>query len=133
MNCSCDYEPSDVWTMDKVRARKPWACCECRGRILPGEHYTRVSSLYDGRWSKYRRCGDCMVIACDLQRLPTDGEFCFCDLWEGMVAEITDALGYSAENYPLLLPIVGAFNAASKARGGITIDITPYQPEEESP
>jgi hypothetical protein len=33
MNCSCDYEPSDVWTMDKVRARKPWACCECRGGI----------------------------------------------------------------------------------------------------
>ena len=58
--CSCDYDPSDVWDANIQRARKQYHCDECGEDIHPGEHYERVGSLFDGRWSTYRFCLSCV-------------------------------------------------------------------------
>ena len=128
MNCYCDYEPSDVWNQRRVKARKAWKCGECCGTISIGETYHRAKSLYDGRWDTFRRCEDCMVIACDLKKLERLKDFCFCDLWGGMTHAMGEAWDYSFEHHELLRPIFGAFNAASKARGGYQIH---FEEDEE--
>ncbi len=123
-DCYCDYEPSAVWIEKKVRARKPWKCGECGGAIKAGEVYHRVKSLYDGDWSTLRRCGDCMVIACDLDQATKAHGGCVCNLWGGMVEEM---LELKRESHPaelkILHPIYAAFNAASRERGGHQFDL----------
>jgi len=57
--CFDNDEQSDVWAESIVKARKRWHCDECSSGILPGEHYQRIGSLYDGRWSTLRTCARC--------------------------------------------------------------------------
>jgi len=41
------------------KARKPGACGDCAGDILPGEEQRRLSALFDGEMRSYRWCSLC--------------------------------------------------------------------------
>lgn len=119
MDCQCDYEPSDVWCLTEPKARKEHKCCECGGTIRRGERHKRVSSLYDGRWSTFRRCADCAVTACDLKQLLEGYGSCLCDFWGDMRGEMYNIADYaSVELLRKLEPVYAGFNAAVKERGG---------------
>jgi len=50
-----------VWDAKQVKARKTHMCCECLRTIERGETYEQVSSLYDGRWSRFKTCKHCLI------------------------------------------------------------------------
>lgn len=56
-----DCEPATVWTEAWRVGRKPWRCFECDRTIPVGEHHNYVSTLVEGRWDSFRRCGHCMA------------------------------------------------------------------------
>lgn len=66
--CDCigDVDLPSVWQVKKPKARTPHKCCECRGVIRPGERYEYVRGLWDGRWSTYRTCADCLHLRCEV-------------------------------------------------------------------
>ena len=43
----------------RPKARKKHRCCECRGDILPGEHYQKVVGVWSGDFSWFKICGSC--------------------------------------------------------------------------
>ena len=56
----CSYgEEADVFDWTFPKARKHWWCVECGAAITPGQKYTRIAVLYDGRWSADRNCMGC--------------------------------------------------------------------------
>jgi hypothetical protein len=63
--CYCDYEPCEVYSEKKLRARKLYHCDECGEEISPGTEYVRVKALSDGRWTLAKRCVPCQSIARD--------------------------------------------------------------------
>ena len=65
--CSCgdNFEPCEVGTHKKVKARKEHKCSECNRIIRPGEHYQYITGLMDGRWSSMKRCIQCQQICID--------------------------------------------------------------------
>jgi len=125
MSCDCD-ETADIWVEVKRRARKVHRCSECRGEIKKGETYTRISSLYDGRWTTSKQCEDCTVIVCDLGKAFSENGMCrgFCYCQRRLMQEMCDdADGAQTKYLHALLPIYCAFNAASKCRGGRLLPI----------
>lgn len=46
-------------TEAKPKARKRHKCCECRGLIMEGEVYVRVSGIWDGEPARFKTCVDC--------------------------------------------------------------------------
>ena len=67
MQCSCEIEiDSDVgptfYSEEMRTARKQHKCTECRRTIEPGEEYESVSGLWEGGWSKYKTCRDCLSL-----------------------------------------------------------------------
>ncbi len=128
LSCSCDYDGDypAFYSESRVRARKPHKCCECSGVIGRGETYRRATGCWDGRVSTFKTCADCLVVICDFGKA-TNG--CEClelgRLAATMVQTFCD--GPEEEAKRLLLPIMCAFNAASKERGGFQIKINQYE------
>jgi hypothetical protein len=112
--CDCDLEYPAIYNESTVRARKHHTCSDCRGEIKPKETYKTISGLWDGKFSTYKQCQDCTVIRCDLGEL-YDG--CDCiglgNLMSFLCEDIQDET----------IPIIAAFNAASKARNGKQIKL----------
>lgn len=46
-------------TEAKPKAHKRHKCCECKGLILEGEYYIRVSGIWDGEPARFKTCVDC--------------------------------------------------------------------------
>lgn len=44
------------------KARKPHQCRECRGAIVPGEVYSYVSGVWDGRGDSWAMCSTCSEV-----------------------------------------------------------------------
>ena len=65
--CGMPYEEGDdystIWRERLVKARKEHKCCECGGKIQPGEQYGYAEALYDGEWTTWKRCPSCLVLA----------------------------------------------------------------------
>lgn len=130
LDCDCDY--SAVWDERKLRARKEHRCSECHGTIKRGETYTRIASLYDGRWTTIRRCEDCSVILCDLGRLTTGG--CHCYTGGDLMADLHEhAWECRTVDKRAVKAVFAAFNAASKARGGRLLSMEPFTGVEDQP
>ena len=55
-DCSCDYDPADVYRSSTPRARKPHRCGECGGPIEPGEKYEYVFGVWDGWIGVFKTC-----------------------------------------------------------------------------
>lgn len=116
-DCYCDYEPSTIWNVTEPKARIHHQCCECLGLIKPGERYKKADSLFDGRWSTYKRCADCQHIACELNRMLP----CWCDVWGEFHERFGDELANNFKQADELKRIAGMFNAVAEARGGSRI------------
>lgn len=90
MSCACvpgyDCDGPDLERWKIRKARKPHRCVECNREIAPGERYEYASSCYDGSWSHYATCLDCVSVA---------GAF-FCDglLIGGMWLMLKDHIEY---------------------------------------
>ena len=44
------------------KARKEHECCECRQTIEKGQFYEVVTGCWDGVWSEFKTCSDCVAI-----------------------------------------------------------------------
>ncbi len=60
--CSCDADAPDIYTATMRTARKDHQCSECCRAIARGDSYEYVTALYDGSWSEYRTCRNCVVL-----------------------------------------------------------------------
>jgi hypothetical protein len=65
-NCSCvyvgDYNRTNFYDSKSIKASKSHECCECGGRILPGNHYEKISGNWGGVFSHFTTCLDCVAI-----------------------------------------------------------------------
>jgi len=77
MNCSCVYVGFDTYDTPEFhkaiirKAIKEHKCCECNRIISIGEKYENVSGSWDGHFSTYKTCEDCLSIRNEL----------FCEGW----------------------------------------------------
>jgi hypothetical protein len=60
----CFYidEGADVWRECWPRACKTHRCSECRAPTAPGQRYQQCKSLYDGAWTTFKFCEDCLYL-----------------------------------------------------------------------
>ena len=135
ISCSCDMEPATLYSANKRKANRLHHCNDCGGKILPGERYTRIAMLFDGRWTTDRRCADCQFVIHEVERTFMEkcgGAWC---VYVGELAMSFDDLCEGAErsDAPQLARIVGMQNAVAKARGGTKLFSLPLwlQPDDE--
>lgn len=87
--CACggDYSgrTATVCCRAVVRvARRPYVCCECQGRIGPGERYEDASGLdLDSGWWSAKTCLVCSRIRADLCTTWVYGQL-RADLWDAL-------------------------------------------------
>lgn len=64
--CSCvyvgDYDQPSCSNQTIRQAVKPHECCECKRVIGVGEKYEVISGMWDGHFSTYKTCKDCLSI-----------------------------------------------------------------------
>lgn len=65
--CYCDGTAPAIYEADIVKARKSWRCCECLDLIAIGEKYERVNGLWEGHWSRFETCMDCVSMRDELE------------------------------------------------------------------
>lgn len=91
MDCYCDYDPPQFYSVTKPKARKQHRCEECGVAILPGELYERVSGKWDGYVDTFSTCERCH----DLRMWVQNNVPCLCFEYgnadEGLEAAIDDA------------------------------------------
>lgn len=65
-NCSCIYvdcdESFELYRREMVTARKQHKCSECWKVINPKEQYEVATGMYDGYFSRYKTCKDCLSL-----------------------------------------------------------------------
>jgi hypothetical protein len=61
-NCYCDYDAPQAYYSKMRKARRPHRCCECPGRIKPGEMYEYHSGIMDGSPFDGHTCLRCVEI-----------------------------------------------------------------------
>ena len=86
MDCGiCIYAKYDdgpsVWSTTWRVARKPTRCVECRRPIVAGQRYEFVSGKWDGEWSTYKTCAECVEIRL---AFACDGTWTYTTLWEDL-------------------------------------------------
>lgn len=68
-------EQYSVYRETPRRARKPHRCDACfADTIRPGDHYTAVATIYDGRVASHNRCVRCQAIHMHLRTLCEPGD-----------------------------------------------------------
>lgn len=96
MDCSCEIDSYDMhddttsYVVTKRQARKSHKCCECGRDITCGEIYERYVIFYDGSFSAFKTCPDCLSIR--------DVLFCswsFGDIWQELQEQITNGIRLS--------------------------------------
>jgi len=121
IQCGCDFDSDapEFYNESRPRARKEYKCCECGGAIRVGESHKKITGKWDSV-ETFRTCADCSVIWCDFGKAAKN---CGCMVIGYMASTIRNAYRNSPreEADAILLPIICAFNAASKQRGGIQI------------
>jgi len=89
-DCWCDYEPPELIRKKTPLARKEHRCSECGSVITVGERYEYVSGKWEGDFSTYKTCPDCVAIRDALDEMP-----CFCwghgCLWEDIETQFQEA------------------------------------------
>lgn len=63
-----------VYSESQPKARTEHRCCECRGRIYPGERYSLFRGCWDGRWSTFKTCEDCVALRKDIDATIKDAD-----------------------------------------------------------
>lgn len=74
IDCSCDYDPPEVYSSRMVRGRKEYRCYECDARIAVGEQHEYAFGVSYGYTYQPRTCANCVSIRQFVQiNIP-----CFC-------------------------------------------------------
>lgn len=68
-------EMPSVYGMEQRTARKEHKCCECRGKILPGEKYNYHHGIWEGRAGSFKVCLECDAIRKEVDKNERDPEF----------------------------------------------------------
>jgi len=63
-----DYDTVDVCHVETLKARVNHRCTDCYAIIEAGQFYERTASLFDGRWSTYRKCQHCMAFESTMEQ-----------------------------------------------------------------
>jgi len=63
-----DAVVSDCITFHTPKARKEHKCCECHRTIKPGEHYQRVTGVWDHDPNTFKTCTECADLASRFRR-----------------------------------------------------------------
>ena len=85
-DCPCLIHESDdlnfpTLVTEKIqRARKQYACTECREPIPPGERYEYVKGRWEGEWSTFRTCLGCF----DVRKTLLCGGWTYGELWNDL-------------------------------------------------
>lgn len=58
--CSCDYDPPSFYKRQERTARKRHRCAECTGLIEAGTRYDYIRGVWEGEFSAYHTCVDCV-------------------------------------------------------------------------
>src|SRR5579859_6007983 len=59
---------AEAYGCEQRKARKEHKCCECLGKILPGERYHYHHGIWDGEPGYYKVCTDCEKLRAELDR-----------------------------------------------------------------
>lgn len=97
-DCYCDAERPTLFVKTDPVARTRHVCTECRGWVEPGERYQRVTGVWDGFFSVYKTCPDCVALIDYIEaHLP-----CYCRLFQGLHETAREDLQYlvSEADYP---------------------------------
>ena len=63
--CDTDYDGPKFCSEKWIKARVEHRCCECGEAIQKGEHYERVTGLWE-EWETLKTCGPCRRIRTDV-------------------------------------------------------------------
>jgi hypothetical protein len=74
LDCTCDYDPPDVYWSKMVRAKKPYRCYECSAPIAVGERHEYAFGVIYGDSYQPRTCADCT----DIRRFVQNNIPCWC-------------------------------------------------------
>ena len=111
----CDWDPATLYNVQTRKAAKDHKCDECGGTIRKGENYEYVTGLWEGQWSTFRTCPDCIPIRCDIANGPGG-----CGGWaHGAMLEDLDNMQYQPDGARL----IAAYNASVAHRGGHLIHV----------
>lgn len=92
-DCSCDYDPANIYRASTPKARKEHRCEECGGPIKPGEKYEYVFGVWDGSWvSIFKTCERCF----DLRQWVKNNVPCFCWAHGSMLDDAREAVNEAA-------------------------------------
>ena len=86
------YRPAVFEANDRT-ARKIHRCAECCRDILPGETYREERGLWDGEWSRWKTCADCLSV-----RDTMFSQYQYGALWEDVAAYVDDVRGNVPED-----------------------------------
>lgn len=97
--CYCDYgDAPDVYSANRMTARKAHRCSECCKPISPGEQYERAAALYDGSWQTERTCCRCLAV----RDYVTAHAPCFCWMHNSMLddaRQVIDEYGHVSRGF----------------------------------
>ena len=96
-DCSCDYEPAELYNAQIVRARKQYRCEECGCAILPGERYEYVFGKWEGYVSTFKTCERCR----DIRQWVKNNVPCFCWCHGNMLEDAAEAISEATWRAPL--------------------------------
>ena len=74
-------ELPQVYTELWPKARKPHKCCECGGKIQPGEKYRKITGIWGGKPDTFKQCADCAPLYDAANNEESEG-IPFGSLWE---------------------------------------------------
>lgn len=88
MGCYCDYDMPRFFNREVRKARKAHRCCECGGRVQPGEAYEYVSGMWDDYLQSFKTCDRCV----NFRKWMTNNLPCFCWAYEGLFETAAEAV-----------------------------------------
>lgn len=105
MDCSCVYLETNNEFADFSKtltpiARKQHICVECGRTIQKGEKYEVVSGLWDGEFSTFKTCSDCL---CVREEFFCDG-YIYGTIWDDLHTHIDYIDGEVSSDCLLRLP-----------------------------
>lgn len=69
MTCCIDTELPSYYDERWHKARKDHRCCECRRPIHPGEQYQYIIGVWDGEFSTFKTCEQCVGVRESLNKV----------------------------------------------------------------
>lgn len=97
--CSCDSYAYPYREERQRKARKEYRCCDCNGKILPGERHWYATGRCEGEWFAARRCDRCTALYEFVKaHIP-----CLCVSFGNMIEEIMEIADAASHEAPGLL------------------------------